>query len=337
MNGSAPSAIGIDVGGTKVLGVAIDRDGQVLHEHRVPSAPADGGVEPAIEAVFDSIVSVVGPPLAVGIGIAGLVDSDGRLRYGPNLPNVLDLPVRARMEALTGLAVHVDNDANAAGFGEATFGAARGARHAIVVTLGTGIGGALVVDGALYRGAAGFAGEIGHFTVDRSGPPCACGAVGHWEAVASGSALGRLAAQAAAAGDLPQAVVAAGGDPAAVDGHHLVMAARDGNAAALAVIDHFAENVAIGLAALANILDPERIVVAGGLVEIGPLLLEPVVSHFARHLEGVEHRPEIPVVAASLGERAGAIGAAAQALHAMTARSGSGATRRDGQSWSTSD
>jgi glucokinase len=180
-----------------------------------------------------------------------------------------------------------------------------------VVTLGTGIGGAIVTDGRVQRGAAGFAAEIGHFTVDRSGPMCACGERGHWEAIASGTALGRLAAQAAASGTAPAVRAAAGDEP--VDGHHLVAAARSGDAAAIALLDQFAADVAIGLAGLANILDPAVIVVAGGLVEIGDLLFTPLRTHFVAHLEGAGHRPEIPVLPAMLGERAGAIGAALQA------------------------
>lgn len=311
---SAPT-IGIDIGGTKVLGVALGPDDAVVAEHRLPSDPAGGGVEPAIDGVFAALCAAAGAPAAVGIGIAGLVDADGRLRYGPNLPDVLDLPVRTRMEAVTGLPVHVDNDANAAGWAEVVLGAARGVRDALVVTLGTGIGGAIVIDGRVQRGAAGFAAEIGHFTVDRSGPLCACGEYGHWEAIASGTALGRLAADAVAAGEAPAVRAAAAGAP--VDGHHLVVAARHGDAAATALLARFADDVAVGLAGLANILDPAVIVIAGGLVEIGELLFAPLRERFVAHLEGAGHRPEIPVLPAVLGERAGAIGAALQARDAL--------------------
>jgi glucokinase len=310
--------IGIDVGGTKVLGVVLGTDDTVLAHERVASDPSGGGVEPAMATVVAALRAAVPEVGAIGVGIAGLVDDDGTLRYGPNLPDVLELPVRARLAAATGLPVHVDNDANAAGWAEVVLGAAAGARDALVVTLGTGIGGAIVIDGRVQRGAAGFAAEIGHFTVDRSGPLCACGQRGHWEAIASGSALGRLAVEAVARGDAPGIAAHAGSD--AVSAHHLVAAARSGDEAALGLLARFADDVALGLAALANILDPAVIVVAGGLVEIGDLLLDTVRECFVVHLEGVGHRPEIPVVAARLGERAGAIGAALQARGVLVAR-----------------
>ena len=141
--------IGIDVGGTKVLGVALDEHGTVLDEHRVPNGRGADGVAQAIEAVFEELDQRVPGACAVGVGIAGLVDFDGHMRYGPNLPDVLVLPVRERMEAVTGTPVHVDNDANAAGYGEARYGAARSVHDALLVTLGTGIGGAILLGGEI--------------------------------------------------------------------------------------------------------------------------------------------------------------------------------------------
>ena len=179
------------------------------------------------------------------------------------------------------------------------------------MTLGTGIGGAIVANGELYRGAHGFAAEIGHFTLDRSGPMCACGERGHWEAMASGSALGRMGAELVAAGGGAAIAELARGAP--VTGLHVGAAARAGDPEARALLDAFADNVALGLAALANILDPELIVIGGGLVGLGQLLFAPLDGAFHRHLEGTAHRPDIRLVPAALGERAGAIGAAAQA------------------------
>lgn len=314
-DGAAPAAIGIDIGGTKVLGVAINGVGDVIAEHRVPSAVREGGVEDAIRDVYEYLArhDSVSEVEAIGVGIAGLVDFEGRMRFGPNLPDVLALPVRASMEAATGLPVSVDNDANVAGYGELVLGAARGARTALMVTLGTGIGGAIIINGELFRGANGFAAEIGHFTVDRDGPLCACGELGHWEAIASGSALGAMGAEAVDALEAPEIGALARADGGAVTGHHVALAARDGSARALAILDEFADNVALGLAGLANIFDPELIVIAGGLVELGELLFAPLRASFAAHLEGLAHRPEIRLVPAQLGERAGAIGAAALA------------------------
>ncbi len=313
---STRHAIGIDVGGTKVLGVVTDESGTVLDEHRVLNGRGADGVQQAIDSVYETLAARTSAVVAVGVGIAGLVDFDGRMRYGPNLPDVLVLPVREHMEALTALPVSVDNDANSAGFGELQFGAARGARDALLVTLGTGIGGAIIADGAIYRGANGFAAEIGHFTLDRSGPMCACGERGHWEAMASGTALGRMGADLVATGRGDAIAAEAGSGP--VTGVHVGAAAHAGDAEAREVLAAFADNVALGLAALSNILDPALILIGGGLVELGALLFGPLDVAFRRHLEGAEHRSPITVGPAALGERAGAIGAAAQAYALLT-------------------
>src|SRR5262249_11960218 len=158
--------------------------------------------------------------------------------------------------------------------------------HVLVITLGTGIGGGIVAGGKLLRGAHGFAAEIGHFQVDPAGPTCPCGEVGHWEAVASGTALGRTSVEWAEAGRLPKLLAAAGGDASAVTGEQVGLAAGAGDPGAIALMRHFAGNVAIGLAGLVNILDPEVVVVGGGLVELGDVLLDPVREELARRIEG---------------------------------------------------
>ncbi|HEX6311631.1 MAG TPA: ROK family protein, partial [Acidimicrobiia bacterium] len=164
----------------------------------------------------------------------------------------------------------------------------------------------------------GFAAEIGHFQIDPDGPMCACGERGHWEAFASGSALGRIGRERAAAGGIPAVVELAGGDPDAVTGVHVGDAAQAGDAEALAVLAEYAELVAIGLAGLTNILDPDRIVVSGGLVELRETLFAPLRLAFARRIEGSEYRPRVDIVAAELGDRAGVIGAAALARDLVT-------------------
>jgi glucokinase len=311
-----PTTLGIDVGGTKVLGVALDARGTVIDEHRVPNGRGAEGVQGAIDAVYRELVTRVPDAGAVGIGIAGLVDFAGHMRYGPNLPEVLVLPVREHMEQVSALPVSVDNDANTAGYGELVYGAARGERDALLVTLGTGIGGAIIANGEVYRGANGFAAEIGHFTLDRSGPICACGERGHWEAMASGTALGRMGAELVTAGR--GAAIAAAAAGGAVTGVHVGTAAAAGDADALHLLDVFADNIALGLAALSNILDPALIMIGGGLVGLGALLFAPLDAAFRAHLEGSEYRNAIRVVPASLGERAGAIGAAAQAAQLVS-------------------
>lgn len=300
--------LGLDIGGTKVLGVQLHDDGTV--EREVRGASPHAGVDELVAACAGIIDRLATEPLAVGVGAAGLVDPDGNLRYAPNLPHILEAPLRDALAEATGRAVVVDNDANVATLGEVTYGAAVGARDVLMVTLGTGIGGGMVLDGRLYRGAHHFGAEIGHMTVDRNGPLCACGQRGHWEAIASGNALGRMARELGDARRGAAMLEAAGGNPAAVTGEHVARAAADGDAEAVALLAEYADNVALGLASLSNVLDPERIVISGGLVELGPLLFEPLGAAFRARIEAAEHRPRIDIVPAKLGERAGAVGAA---------------------------
>jgi glucokinase len=317
MSTTAEVTVGLDIGGTKVLGVVLDEHGVVVREARKRSPV---GELDALVAACGAIVAELAPPHApIGVGVAGLVDRHGRLTYAPNIPGVRDAPLRDALARATGHAVVVDNDANAAALAEVTLGAAAGARHALMITLGTGIGGGIIADGKVYRGANGFAAEFGHVTVERGGPRCACGELGHWEAIASGHALGRMARDLVSSGRGVGILAAAGGKLHAVSGEEVAAAAAAGDPDARALLAHYADNVALGLANLANILDPERIVISGGLVEMGPLLFDPLVRAFQDRLEGREHRPDIPILPAALGERAGAVGAALLARQGMTA------------------
>ncbi|MCZ7530835.1 MAG: ROK family protein [Acidimicrobiia bacterium] len=302
--------LGIDVGGTKMLGVALDEEGSVLARSRIPTPESYADLLDEFVEIARSLESEAGAFSGVGVGIAGLVTLDGRVRYAPNLPALREAPLADDLGERLGVRVAVDNDANAAGWGEATAGAARGGTHVLVITLGTGIGGGIVTDGRPYRGANGFAAEIGHFTVDPNGPRCACGESGHWEAMASGTALGRLAREWVGAGRAPSALAEADGDATAVDGRHVTRSAARGADDSLALLAEYADRVAIGLAGLANILDPEKIVIGGGVMTAGAALLEPLQRCVAHRIEAPDYRPAIPVVAAELGEAAGAIGAA---------------------------
>lgn len=309
------ATIGVDLGGTHIRVAVVDGDGVIRHEHRGASPGAS--IDTVVAAVATATASLVDAaradglgPVAIGMGVAALVDDDGVARYAPNVPGLVNAPLRDDVAAATGLPAIVDNDANVAAWGELAHGAARGARHALLLTLGTGIGGGIILDGRVYRGAHGFAAEVGHWQFDPLGPRCACGETGHWEAMASGTALGGMARDAVARGEAPSVLARAGGDASAVTGEHVGQAALDGAPDALALLDRFAERVAIGFAGLANILDPEVIVVSGGLVNLGDVLLARIRDRFPAHLEGRAYRPEIPVVAAALGDQAGVIGAA---------------------------
>ena len=312
---TARLGIGLDIGGTKVLGAIVDDAGAVVEEHRVPSPTGTwAGLLAAIVDTVGELRARRGDIACVGIGAAGMVDLDGTIHYAPNVPAFRTTAVRADVEVSIGLPTVVDNDANVAAYAEARFGAARGMKDALVITLGTGIGGGVIVNGQVLRGAHGFAAEVGHFQIDPKGPMCACGERGHWEAMASGSALGEMAQAAARRGELAAVLVAAGGDPEAIRGPHVSAAGHAGDADALALIDQYAFNVAIGLVGLANIFDPGVVAIAGGLVNDGELFLGPIRRHFLGHVEGSVHRPTPDIVPATLGERAGVIGAAILAL-----------------------
>jgi glucokinase len=319
---TGPVTLGIDVGGTKILGLAVDGGGAVLAEAKTATprllasdSTGDHGGEAVIEAIVtvaDRLLATVGPDTvaAVGVGVPGLVDDVGMLRFAPNLPGGEGLDVRGRVAGrLPGLKVVVDNDATCAVVGEWLYGAAVGATDAVVVTLGTGIGGGLVVNNRVARGALGYAGEIGHVVVDPSGPVCPCGKRGCWERFASGSGLGRLAREAAHAGRLDEVLRLAGGDPEAVRAEDVTAAAADGDPGAQAVLEELGWWLALGLANLANILDPSVFVLGGGLVDALDLVIEPVRTAFDDLVEGRLGRPEVTISLAALGERSGAIGA----------------------------
>lgn len=318
------ATLGIDVGGTKMLGVALSASGEVVAEDRLPSPHPHGlaaGDPAAAASLLDGLATLVdrlGPPLAatgspagsLGIGVPGLVDDTGTLRFAPNLPAGDGVDIAGRLAERLAMRVVADNDATCAAVAEWVVGAAAGTRDALVVTLGTGIGGGLVCDGRVMRGTNGFAGEIGHMVVDPSGPLCTCGKRGCWERFASGSGLARLAREAAHAGRLSSVVHLAGDDPEAVRGEHVTAAATTGDGEAQAVLDELGWWIALGLSNLALVLDPEVIVLGGGLVDALALIIDGVRTTLGTMLEPGGSRPEISVVPAALGEQAGAIGAA---------------------------
>lgn len=312
---SATGAVlaGIDVGGTKVLGVLVDpaEPGVVRAEAKVPTPSGETGVLDAMAAVVERLAHEGAVEVrAVGVGIAGLVDRAGVLQIGPNLPGLRGVRVGEELDKRLGLPVRVDNDATCAAWGEHRAGAARGVADAVCVTLGTGIGAGIVADGRLVRGTNGFGGEAGHMVVDPRGPLCPCGRRGCWERFASGSGLGWLGREAAEAGRFRRGVELAGGVAESVRGEHVTRAAAEGDEDALGVVRTFADWVALGLGNLVTLLDCSLVVIGGGLVEVGDLLLDPVKAALPRHLMAPEEQAGVRIVAAELGERAGAIGAA---------------------------
>ncbi len=314
---SEPLICGLDLGGTKLLGVLLDPtsgEGPLLVE-RVPTPAGAGAVSEALIGLGKTLMARASGELgrevaAVGLGAPGLVDRSGTLRYGPNLPGIVDIELADVLRDGLGLPATVDNDATCAAWGEHERGAARGCNHSITITLGTGIGAGITVKGEVLRGANGFAGEPGHMVVDPAGPLCPCGRRGCWERYASGSGLGRLAREAAHAGFAERVVELAGGDAEDVKGEHVTKAAAEGDGQAVLVIARFAWWVALGIANVVNLLDSEIVVLGGGLAEAGELLMEPTRAAYQELVLAADHRPAVPIVVAELGEQAGAIGAA---------------------------
>ena len=270
-----------------------------------------------VAAVTDLSVQLdLDPGTRVGVGMAGLVDHRGVLRHGPNQPGVRELDVRGDLAARLGDRVTVDNDGNCAMWAEWVSGAAQGTQDAVLVTLGTGIGAGLVIGGRLVRGANGMAGEPGHTTVDPNGPPCPCGRRGCWERYASGAGLARMARDAAEAGQLDGVLGAVGDDAAAIRGEDVVEAARAGDAQAQVVLDDLAWWTALGIANLIAVLDPEVVVLGGGLIDAADLWLDETRRRLPELTVAAGHRDLPPVVAATHGSDAAALGAALLAAEA---------------------
>jgi glucokinase len=310
-------AIGIDVGGTKIAGGVVDESGSVLEELRVESPATDAH---AIEAAIEKLVTELATRHhieAVGVGAAGYIDkARSVVLFAPNLA-WRDLDLKADLESTLGLHVVVENDANAAAWGEFQFGAGHDVDDLLLVTVGTGVGGGVVLDGALYRGAFGVGAEIGHMRVVPGGILCGCGNRGCFEMYASGSALVREARAAARAGSLLAADLLdrAGGDVEAITGPLITEAARAGDVFALEQLSSVGTWLGEGIASLAAVLDPAVVVIGGGVSAADDLLLDPVRRAFATQLTGRGHRPMLDIRKARLGNRAGLIGAADLTRH----------------------
>lgn len=309
---------GLDIGGTKVLGIAVHPSDPVtpVALRRAPTVADSDGLVSVMREMIDGLEADCEARFsAIGVGIAGLVDSTGVLKYSPNIDGVVDLDVRRRLCTDLRRPVVVENEATAAAWAESLHGAARGCRHVVLVALGTGLGTGFVFDGRVYRGWNGFAGESGHMTIEMSGPDHVTGAPGPWEYYASGTGLGRLARHAAAGGRLDAAVEAAG-SVSAIRGEHVHALVAEGDPDALAVLDEFCSYTAVGVANLVHVLDPEMVVIAGGLVDIGEPLVRGIEAWTHRLVLGGGQRRRVQVVPAQLGSRASAVGAALLAAEA---------------------
>ncbi|MGA9747042.1 MAG: ROK family glucokinase, partial [Nocardioides sp.] len=286
--------VGVDVGGTKIAAGVVDEQGRIVATSRRESPATDSD---AIESTIADLVRELKEDHdveAVGVGAAGFVDvRRSTVLFAPNLA-WRDEPLKAELERRTGLPVVIENDANAAAWGEFAFGGGKDVDDLLLVTVGTGVGGGIVLDGKLHRGAFGVAAEIGHLRVVPQGRPCGCGNHGCWEQYASGSALVRDARERVAAGgpDVAALLELAGGRAEELSGPIVTEAAQAGDEVALELLIDLGRWLGEGIASLTAVLDPSVVVIGGGVSEAGPLLLDPIREHFRANLTASAHRPE---------------------------------------------
>ena len=306
-------AIGIDVGGTKVLGGVIDENGKVLATAR-KDTPRQGGS--ALTAAIADIAKELLQEFtvtSVGVSAAGFVSSDRKTMLAtPNIADWNGVNLDSELSQLIGVRVVIENDANAAAWGEAKFGAGRNQDHLMMLTVGTGIGGGIVVNGALYRGAFGIAAEFGHLRVVPDGHLCGCGARGCFEQYASGNALLRHAREAInASPEVARNLLSRGdGTVAGLTGQAITQAARDGDPVALAAFNTTGQWLGAGIASLSVLLDPACVVIGGGVIDAGEILLAPTRESLQRNMPFAGKHPYPEIIAAELGNEAGLVGVA---------------------------
>ncbi|NPA91812.1 MAG: ROK family protein [Chloroflexi bacterium] len=307
-------AVGVDLGGTQIRAGLVRPNGEVLR--RVSTATRS---EEGIDAVVDRIEALIrqvlpSPPSRVrGIGVAapGALDPyRGVIRFAPNLVGWVDVPLGHMLEERLGLPVILGNDANVAALAEHRYGAGQGVRDMIYITVSTGIGGGIIVDGRLLVGHKGYAGEIGHQTVEDGGPRCKCGNVGCLEALASGTAIAREARVAIAAGESTRLRALCDGDIWRVDARMVAQAAREGDAVALRILQRAGHYLGVGIVNLIHLFNPRRIILGGSVMKAGDLITGPMWEVIETRAWSVS-REEFDIVPAALGDNVGILGAAA--------------------------
>ena len=309
--------LGVDLGGTFMRSVLVDCDpaGQVTWQNQLRQPRPPTAAETV--AAIGQLAAGAGRDLAaVGVGCAAFMHHQGVLVHSPHITALVGVDFKDELQAALSCPVTLENDATAAGWGEAQLGAGHGVANLAFVGFGTGVGGALVTGGQLHRGAHGLGSEPGHLTVDPQGPSCACGRRGCWELFASGTALGRYARElvraGGAAGGVADSVMLrlAKGQIEAIDGHHVAAALAAGDPLAQAALEQLCDWIAIGLNAVVTVVDPELVVLGGGLSSLGQPFLQAVRTSYQRHGHGHDARPQLRLELATLGEYAGAVGAA---------------------------
>lgn len=313
-------SIGIDIGGTKIAGGLVNDEGEIVFRARRETPAADAN------AIIDASVDLIGElqreagdndgeVLKVGVACAGYIDKAGTtVLFAPNIA-WRDEPLRDRLVERTKLDVVIENDANAAAYGEFLHGGGASAQDMILITLGTGVGGGIVLGGHVLRGSHGIGAEVGHMRVVPGGHRCGCGNRGCWEAYASGTALVREARELVRSTSPYGARLRelCDGDADQLKGNHVTQAAGEGDPAAIELLGDVGRWAGEGMASLAAIIDPELFVIGGGVADAGDLVLKPAVQAFDSQLTGRGHRPSPKITLATLGNDAGVIGAASLA------------------------
>ena len=304
-------AIGIDIGGTKIAGALVDAQGQIVIEERVPSPAGDP------EAMVDAVVGLIErlsanhEVIGAGVAAAGFIDADqSTIIYAPNI-SWRNEPFKAKLEAKLNIPVIIENDANAAGWAEYRYGAGRGFKHMIMLTIGTGVGGAVITDSHMLRGGFGIAGELGHLRVVPDGLLCGCGQNGCLESYASGTALVRTARELAASnspeGARLREIEAEAGQ---LTGLEVYKAILEGDKGALRLLSELGSWLGQAIGSLVAVLDPEVVVIGGGVSAAGDLLLNPIREAYLAHLPARGYRPELKITTAEFVNDAGVVGAA---------------------------
>jgi glucokinase len=316
-------AIGVDVGGTRIAAGLVERKGRIVKDAKclTPKTGPFAVIDAILDLVEEVSVGVHGSEMAgIGIGLPAQIDFlKQSVEFCTNLP-LAGVDVRSLVMSRTKHEVTIDNDGNLAAFGESRYGAAKGARDFLMITLGTGVGGGIFVDGEPYRGSRGMAGEVGHVVVDLDGPPCPCGGNGHLESYLGRPALAAKAVEAAAAYTGQAIVRAAGGNREAITAEAVVIAAAEGDPVAGAILAEAGEILGRALVGFVNVLNPRLVVIGGGIGESAPALTERAVE--VMQGESLAGRRDVSVVSAVLGNDAGILGAAALAYDEHDSREG---------------
>ena len=309
MNLGEPVSLGFDIGGTNIRGIALRSDfsfGEMILQ------PCEDDQEKIIRTVVkltDQIQEKEKLEIGcVGVGVAGFVDRSGVVQTSPNLSTFVDFPLLDKLRKELSIPVLIENDATSATWAEVQLGVAKESQNVVMVCLGTGIGAGLYFNSELFRGSAGYAGEVGHMTVMPDGLPCPCGRFGCWERYASGSSLGNIAEAMKLDGELGS--LGSDSEEMPFDSERIGHLALEKNKEALKVLGQYSNWVALGLVNLVKILDPELVVIGGGITELGELLLDPVRKSFENITPESSLRTKDMVVLAKFGKKSGAIGAA---------------------------